>query len=198
MTDIFELFASLGFTQEAEIARRSFYRLADFLPGLILGLCAFILVGLLARRLRGLSERFLHRRHGAEFSHTIASIVQGVTLAIGVLCSLAIIFPSITPATIIGSLGLSSVAVGFAFKEILQNFLAGSLIVFSQPFKIGDTIQVKEFKGRVLQIAIRETRLLGEDGSLIIIPNGEVYSNPIRVYPHARPAAVVAGEGLTS
>lgn len=104
-----------------------------------------------------------------------------IILFMGFLIALVIIIPSFTPAQLVGSLGIGSVAVGFAFKDIFQNLLSGILILLGEPFKIGDYIQVNGLEGTVEDIQIRATYLRSADGRRIVIPNATVYISPITV-----------------
>jgi small-conductance mechanosensitive channel len=92
-----------------------------------------------------------------------------------------VIFPSFKPGDIIAGLGITSVAIGFAFKDILQNFFAGLLILWRRPFRVGDQIRVKDFEGTVEDINMRSTRLKTYDGERAILPNGDVYTSSILV-----------------
>jgi small conductance mechanosensitive channel len=78
-------------------------------------------------------------------------------------------------------LGISSVAIGFAFRDILQNFLAGILILLTEPFQIDDQIVFKEFEGTVENIQTRATTIRTYDGRRIVIPNSELFTNSLTV-----------------
>jgi small-conductance mechanosensitive channel len=78
-------------------------------------------------------------------------------------------------------LGFFSVAIGFAFQDILENTLSGVLLLFRQPFRSGDEIAVAGYEGTVEGITIRETRIRQYDGQLLLVPNRDVYKNVIRV-----------------
>jgi small-conductance mechanosensitive channel len=78
-------------------------------------------------------------------------------------------------------LGIGSVAIGFAFRDILQNFLAGLLLLIRRPFRRGDQIVVKEFEGTVEHIESRATYIKTYDGRQVIIPNAEIYTSPVIV-----------------
>ena len=84
-------------------------------------------------------------------------------------------------ATIISSLGIGSVAIGFAFKDILQNLLAGILLLINRPYRRGDQIVVKDFEGTVEHIQSRATLIKTYDGRRVIIPNSDVYTSPVMV-----------------
>ena len=72
-------------------------------------------------------------------------------------------------------------AIGFAFKDILQNLFAGLLILFKEPFKVGDVIQCGDHEGVVEKIETRATFLKTFDGRRVVMPNSDVYTNAIEV-----------------
>jgi small conductance mechanosensitive channel len=89
--------------------------------------------------------------------------------------------PSFKAGDLIQLLGISSVAIGFAFRDILQNFLAGILILLTEPFQIDDQIVFKEFEGTVENIQTRATTIRTYDGRRIVIPNSELFTNSLTV-----------------
>lgn len=103
-----------------------------------------------------------------------------VTL-VGLFVAAVVVFPAFTPGNLVAGLGISSVAIGFAFKDILQNFLAGILLLWRQPFVVGDQIRSGNFEGTVKEINVRSTRLKTYDGERVILPNGDVYTKEILV-----------------
>ena len=68
-------------------------------------------------------------------------------------------------------LGLSAFLVGFAFKDIAENSLAGVMLAFNRPFNVNDSIQVKDHMGRVMELNLRTTRIKTYDGKDIYVPN---------------------------
>jgi small conductance mechanosensitive channel len=99
----------------------------------------------------------------------------------GLLLALTIAVPSFTAAELIQLLGIGSVAIGFAFHNILQNFLAGILLLLSEPFAIGDQIAVSGFEGMVTDIETRATTLKTYDGRSVVIPNSELFTQSVTV-----------------
>lgn len=93
----------------------------------------------------------------------------------------SIVFPSITPANLFSLLGVGGVAIGFAFKDIFQNFLAGILILLMQSFKIGDQIEIGDVEGTVEDIEIRATIIRTFENRKIIIPNSTIFSSKVTV-----------------
>ncbi|MEO1788735.1 MAG: mechanosensitive ion channel family protein [Pseudomonadota bacterium] len=99
----------------------------------------------------------------------------------GVLIALTIVFPTITPARALTTLGLGSVAVGLAFKDTFENFLAGILILLREPFAIGDFVECEGIEGQIEEITIRDTRIRRTDGQLVVMPNHALFQNPVVV-----------------
>jgi len=79
----------------------------------------------------------------AQFCHV-------ATWVVGTLIVCTIVFPDLGLSDPIGLLGLGSVAIGFAFKDIFKNFLAGILLLLSEPFRLGDEIIIDDVLGRVI------------------------------------------------
>jgi small-conductance mechanosensitive channel len=73
------------------------------------------------------------------------------------------------------------VAIGFAFHDLFQNFLAGILLLLTAPFKIGDQIVVLQFEGTVEDIAMRATTIKTYDGRRVVIPNTDLFTNSVTV-----------------
>lgn len=153
------------------------------LPQIGLGLLVLLLTWFLvwlaskvtARLLR--SERM--RRSRVELFQRLIAII--VWLA-GIIIAVTIVFPSITPAKLLAAIGLSSIAVGFAFKDIFENFLAGILILLREPFELGDYIDCADYEGFVEQITIRDTHLRKTDGRRAVMPNATLFKNPVLVH----------------
>ena len=99
----------------------------------------------------------------------------------GALLALTLVIPSLNPGDLLAGLGIGSVAIGFAFKDILQNWLAGLLILIQRPFEVGDQIIVDGFEGTVEWIETRATIITLFDGRRVIIPNASVYSSSVTV-----------------
>jgi small conductance mechanosensitive channel len=97
--------------------------------------------------------------------------VLGTIVALGVL--------GLNFATLIGTLGLTSVAIGFSLRDVLSNYFSGVILLASRPFRLGDQIIIKEFEGTVTQIQLRATTLKTYDGRVVYIPNQEVFTATI-------------------
>lgn len=165
-------------TAKLHAASNDFFLL---LPNILGGLVFIVVAWYLAKLVTMLVRRGFHHRGRMDLGDVIGSMLFGVLVAGAVLIASAIIFPSVKPATIISSLGIGTVAIGFAFKDILQNLLAGILLLVNRPYKRGDQIVVKDFEGTVEHIESRATLIKTYDGRRVIIPNADVYTSPVVV-----------------
>ena len=172
---------------------------AERLPYILVGIFIYLLFLVVSRLLKkGINK--VARRSDA-INDTLASLIGRIVGALinvfGFLMACVIIIPSFKPGDIIAGLGISTVAIGFAFKDILQNYFAGLLILWRQPFTVGDQIRVKDFEGTVEEINMRSTRLKTYDGERAILPNGDVYTSVmlVRTAYDKRRAKFVVGIG---
>ncbi len=152
------------------------------LPNIILALIVFVAFYLTAKLIRTTVRRITEQRGGGHYAGlAIGRLVQGFVVLLGILIALTIALPSFNPADVIQLLGISSVAIGFAFRDILQNFLAGILLLFTQPFRIGDQIVTSNFEGTVEDIQTRATFIKTYDGRRVVIPNGDLFTDKVIV-----------------
>lgn len=99
----------------------------------------------------------------------------------GILLACVLAFPSFELADIIATLGIGSVAVGFAFQDIFKNFLAGIILLLEEPFRIGDEIAIGDYQGKVENISIRTTKIRTYTGEKILLPNSTVFADVVKV-----------------
>jgi small-conductance mechanosensitive channel len=156
------------------------------LPSIILAFIIFIFFLILAKFIKEFIKHFSAKRTYAHVGLVLARLTQWAFIIIGFLIFLAIIFPSITVANLLGGVGVMSVIAGLAFKDILHNYLSGILILLKRPFKVGDELHFigahnKDYYGKVEHIDTRYTFLKSFDGRRILIPNGEIYTNVVVV-----------------
>ena len=151
------------------------------IPLLVAALVVFVLLLLLAKGLRYVVERALSRTSNRSAATAIGRILYIAMLGLAGLIAVTVAFPSMTPARLVSILGIGGIAIGFAFKDIFQNLLAGILLLLRHPFRVGDEITTGEFTGTVEGIETRATFIRTYDGRRVIIPNGDVYTKPVTV-----------------
>jgi small conductance mechanosensitive channel len=151
------------------------------LPLLGVALVAFVVLLFVAKGVRRVAERALARSSNRGAATAIGRILYVLMVALAVLIAVTIAFPSMTPGRLFSVLGIGGVAIGFAFKDIFQNLLAGILLLLRHPFRVGDEITTGEFTGTVEGIEARATFIRTYDGKRVIIPNSDVYTKPVTV-----------------
>jgi small conductance mechanosensitive channel len=167
-------------------AWRSGSRILDaaisLLPNLVIASVVFVIFMIFASGAKSLVRRFSERRQQrkslalllGQLSHTIVAIF-------GFLVAFSIVAPSFHAADLVKMLGVGSVAIGFAFQNILQNFLAGILLLLQEPFNLGDWINVTGFEGRVDDIQARATIIITADEHRVVVPNAVLFTSPVVV-----------------
>ncbi len=139
----------------------------------------FIIIGkVVGRAIHAAGER---TRLDITLAELLGRIASFAIMILGVFVAAVIIFPAFKPGDLAAGLGITSVAIGFAFKDVLQNFFAGILILWRRPFVVGDQLRFREYEGTVEEINVRSTRLKTFDGERAVIPNGEIYANAVLV-----------------
>jgi small conductance mechanosensitive channel len=151
-------------------------------PNIVLALIVFAVFFFVARTIkRAVRNLTRNRRHARNLGLVLGRLAQGATILAGLFISLSIVIPSLKAGDLVQLLGISGVAIGFAFRDILQNFLAGILILLTEPFQIDDQIIFKNFEGTVEHIQTRATTIRTYDGRRIVIPNSELFTNSVTV-----------------
>jgi small conductance mechanosensitive channel len=140
------------------------------LPYLVAAVVAIVLTVVAARLVRSMVERALRRsRAERHVVVVVATLAYYAAFALGLLVSLSL--GGVNLGVLVGSLGLATVALGFALQDIVSNFTAGIVLLLEHPFTEGDHIAIAEAEGEVEEIRVRATRLRAPDGQLVLVPN---------------------------
>jgi small-conductance mechanosensitive channel len=152
------------------------------LPNIVLAIIVFFLFFFAARWFKLVVKRLTRRhRQARNLGMVLGRLAQGTIILLGLFVALSIVLPTFRPGDLVQLLGISGVAIGFAFRDILQNFLAGILILLTEPFQINDQIVFKDFEGTVENIETRATTIRTYDGRRVVIPNAELFTNSVTV-----------------
>jgi small-conductance mechanosensitive channel len=154
----------------------------SLLPNIILGLLIFILFLAAASLAKSLTRRVMLRRLPRQgMALLFARLAHTSITLVGFLIALSIVAPSFQAADLVKVLGIGTIAIGFAFQNILQNFLAGILLLLQEPFRLGDLISVTGIEGNVSDIQARATIVTTKEGREVVIPNATIFTNPVAV-----------------
>lgn len=152
------------------------------LPGLITAIIIIMLTRYAVQFTQSMAEQVGNRTLRSQSLKILLSKTTYVmTWATGIIIACVLAFPSLRLGDIIATLGLGSVAVGFAFQDIFKNFLAGVLLLIQEPFRINDQIIVGDYEGTVQQINIRTTEIVTYQGEKILLPNSTVFTSAVQV-----------------
>ena len=163
--------------------------LAEFiriLPQLGIAMVILLATWFAAKFARRIADRLLSRTEVRGTLINLAeTLVSVVIWIVGLMIASSIVLPGVTPANLLAVVGLGSVAVGFAFKDIFENFLAGILIMLRPKMRIGDMIECEDVAGKVEQITLRETYLRHLSNELVLVPNSFLFKNPVKILTDA-------------
>lgn len=152
------------------------------LPFILAGIIVLIIFWLLSKVVRKLFLVATRKTSlDARLRLLVSRLLVVLVVGLGILTSFTVMIPSFEFGSLIAGLGFSSFVVGFAAKDILNNFLSGILILWQRPFHIGDYLFVGKDQGKVEYIGVRATSLRKDDGELVLIPNGDMYSTALTI-----------------
>lgn len=142
-------------------------------------LLAAIVIVLLAARLGRLVSQRLHwlrlRTRNPYLDGLMRRVVHGVILVAGVLIALDLLNATALVGALLGSAGVFGLALGFAFKDIAENYIAGILLSLRRPFSPGDTVRIDSYEGKVAALSARDMVLVTMDGNELRLPNALVF-----------------------
>jgi small conductance mechanosensitive channel len=154
---------------------------ANLLANLIIGAATFLayyLLWRLADRVaRYLSNRVDVDKTTREFSLTI---LKFVVLTLALVNALSAV--GVNTASLLTSLGIAGLTIGFAARDALSNLISGLLIYWDRPFVIGDLVEVAGSYGQVDRITLRSTRVVTPDGRMLAVPNTQIINSTVASY----------------
>ena len=180
-------------TPIAEVSQQLFRNLPSYLIAII-ALAATLFLSRVTKR--WVKQSIRNRIEDPETQELIARIARWTVLILGTLTALNQI-PGVDVSGLLTGLGVLGFTIGFALQDIARNFIAGFLLLVRQPFSVGDAVEVAGHAGTVVDITTRDTVIKSWDGVMEIIPNLDVYTQPIVNYSELplRRRTVVIGLG---
>ncbi len=157
--------------------------LVRLLPNLVVAAVVLTLGIFLAGVVRRLADRLAARvSSNITLNGLFVSVIYFVFIGITLFTVLSVLKLDKAVTSILAGAGIVGLALAFAFQDIASNFISGIFISFRQPLHLGDIVKVKEYMGKIEGINLRDTVLRTFQGQLVIIPNKEVFQNPIENY----------------
>lgn len=170
-------------TTISEALLRYYNDFIDRLPGIGIGILIIILGVLIGSWIGMFVKRRLSVKTGDPLmSKFLGQAIKYVSVIIAIMLALEVSGLGSIATGILTAAGASAVVLGFAFKDIGQNFIAGIIMAFGRPFDINDTVQIDENFGKVKALEFRYTKLKTFDGKDVYIPNSDVLTKPVTNY----------------
>ncbi len=160
-----------------------FEALILLLPNIVMAAIVLAIGIYIAKFVRKLTTKLITKiSNNLTLNNLFSSIVYFIFIGIVIFTVLTILNLDKAVTSILAGAGILGLALAFAFQDIAANFMSGIFISFRKPLKVGDIVQIKEYMGKVKVINLRDTVLETFQGKTVIIPNKEVFQNPIENY----------------
>jgi small conductance mechanosensitive channel len=154
-----------------------------YLPALVGGMVCFIFTIIVANFFSKISSRYtLKRSKDSLIANFMGKIVWSVIFILGTVLSLGILGLGTISNKILAGAGITTFVIGFALKDIGENFLSGIILAFSRPYRTGSFIECGDVKGIVKDMTMRQTTVETSTGQVIMIPNSMILKNPLIKY----------------
>ena len=153
-----------------------------FLPLFLIGCAAFLAIVFLGFLIARSRKPFDRIAPNAFIADLMRQIVRLFFIIIGIVAALDIMDATALLSTILGAAGLIGLAIGFAVRDTVENFIASVMLSIRQPFRPNDAVEINGDEGKVIRLTSRATILLSWDGNHIRIPNATVFKSRIVNY----------------
>jgi len=169
--------------QQLEVAQQRMTErlmsLIAYLPMIGVAAVVLLLFWLLSRWVGSWSWPFNKLSRNGFVQDLFRQLARLVVMLLGVLVALDLLNATALLGAVLGTAGVLGLAVGFAFKDVVENYLAGVLLSLRQPFQPRDHIEVEGFSGKVMRLTSRATIMMTLDGNHVRIPNAVVFKSPL-------------------
>jgi len=156
-----------------------YFSLVDLAPKILLAVVIVLISWFIAVRVKIFANnRLKTKMHDPLLALFIANLFKAIFIAIGLLFMLRVIGLTGVAQSVLAGAGISAFVIGFALKDIGENFLAGILLAFKRPFSVGDIIETNGVKGKVVALNLRDTQIKS-DSKDIYIPNALLIKNAL-------------------
>ena len=179
----------------SELITQMVEKIVDAVPDILTAVLIFAASWYLATLLSKLLNKVLTKRNAdLEVTLLLVKLTRWSIIAIGIVSALQRFFDV---TAFLAGLGILGFTVGFAMQDIMQNFVAGVILLIQQPFDVGDVIETDQFIGSVEEISLRTTEMKTVDGRVAIIPNATILANPITNYTRSKFRRIELPVGVT-
>ncbi len=153
------------------------------LPNILLAAVVLVIGLFLAKRIKKIAAKLIARvSSNTTLNNLFTSIIYIFFIGITLFSVLSILQLDKAVTSVLAGAGIAGLALALAFQDIAGNFISGIFISFRRPLHIGDIVKIKDYMGKVEEINLRDTTIRTFQGEMVIIPNKDVFQNPIENY----------------
>ncbi|RVT98536.1 mechanosensitive ion channel [Mucilaginibacter limnophilus] len=154
--------------------------LIRLLPNFVLAAVVLVIGIFIAGQIRKVAAKVVKRFSGhTSLNHLLTSVIYILFIGITLFTVLSILQLDKAVTSILAGAGIVGLALAFAFQDMAANFISGIFISFRSPFKTGDIVKISDYMGKVEEVNLRDTVLRTFQGQMVIVPNKNVFQNPI-------------------
>lgn len=162
------------------------YSFTTMIPSLLIAILILLITGLIVTFATKITDGLVGKTElRPSLRNLLETLVKLGVWLLGLFVAAVVVFPDLTPGSLVAGLGIGALAIGFAFQDIFENFLAGVLIMLREKMRIGDVIECEGVEGAVEHITLRETHLRRASGELTVVPNAFLFKNPVEIITDA-------------
>jgi small conductance mechanosensitive channel len=159
--------------------------LVKLMPNLVLAAVVLALGLFLCRIIKRIAKRILLKMSNSlTLSNLFTSIIYFICIGITIFTVLSILNLDKAVTSILAGAGILTLALAFAFQDIAANFISGIFISVRKPLKVGDIVKLSDYMGEIKEINLRDTVVETFQGQTVVIPNKDVFQNPIENYSY--------------
>ncbi len=172
--------------------------LIAMLPNLAVALLVIVLFFILAKVFRKAVAKLLNKiSHHHAINSLISKIIFFIIISVGFFIALGLLQLDKALTSLLAGVGILGLALGFAFQDIAANFMSGIAIAIKEPFRVGDIIKSNDYFGTVKRISLRTTDILTPQGQIVLIPNKQVFQNPLINYSETKNRRIDLAVGVS-
>ncbi len=170
------------FDTMVDSANDALARLLERVPQLILAVLVLLIAGWISRFIGNRLHLIKIRSQNPYMSSLVRMIIRTAIMLVAVLIALDLIGLTSVVGAVLGSAGVVGLVLGFAFRDIAENYIAGVLLSVRRPFEPGEHVVIENREGKVISVNSRATVLMTMDGNHLQLPNSLVFKSVVLNY----------------
>lgn len=161
--------------------------LIKLLPNIILAAIVLVIGIYVAKFVRKLTKKLVGKlSHNITLNNLFSTVIYVTIIGIVIFTVLSILKLDKAVTSILAGAGILGLGLAFAFQDIAANFISGIFISFRKPIRVGDIVEIGSYMGKIKEVNLRDTVIETFRGQTVIIPNKNVFQNPIENYSQVK------------